>query len=110
MQKIFIALSAFTDKGDDEELTKIDLRPPAPIPNLDLEQHKRAEPDVKETSGKLLTEDEVHNRYLDELNNHVVQATLEIGKRPDLRTRYQLRRVAQMSVRYENNTMPNENI
>jgi hypothetical protein len=77
---------------------------------LDLEQHKRAEPDVKETSGKLLTEEEVHNRYLDELNNHVVQATLEIGKRPDLRTRYQLRRVAQMSVRYENNTMPNENI
>lgn len=107
MQKILIALAAFTDKGNDEELTKVDLRPPVPLPNIDLETYQRKEP---EASSKLLTEDEVRDRYVQELNDHVANATLELGKRPDARTRYQMRRVAQMSVRYENNTMPNENI
>ena len=98
MQRILISLSAFSDKGNDEELTKIDLRSPAPVPNIDLDITPRAVPEQDNDS------------HLADLNKHVAQATLEIGRRPDLHTRYQLRRVAQMSVRYENNTMPNENI
>lgn len=99
MQKILISLSAFSDKGNDEELTKIDLRSPAPVPNIDLDITPRVNLDEQD-----------NDKHLADLNQHVAQATLEIGRRPDLHTRYQLRRVAQMSVRYENNTMPNENI
>lgn len=143
MQKIFIALSAFSDKGNDEELTKVDLRKPEAVPNypnlqtpkqfkdifpkIDVpkakggffpkfaekfgnELREMKEKNVKAGEGRLLTESEVQDRHLSELNNHVSEATLELGKQPDRHTRYQLHRVNQMSVRYENNTMPNENI
>lgn len=109
MQKILIALSAFTDKGNDEELTKVDLRKPAPVPNIpNLETPKT----FKEIFPKfdVPESDKDEETHLDDLNKHVSQATLEIGKQPDRHTRYQLRRVAQMSVRYENNTMPDENL
>lgn len=109
MRKILISLSAFTDKGNDEELTKLDPVPVVPRPNIDLDTHKREE-ELPKTTGKLLTEQELRDRYVEELNSHVAQATLELGKRPDARTRYQLRRLSQMSVRYENNTAPNENL
>jgi len=142
MQKIFIALSAFSDKGNDEELTKVDLRKPESVPNypnlqtpkqfkdifpkIDIPEPKGGlspksteesdklsetkEKSVKSGESNLLTESEALDRYLAELNNHLSEATLELGKQPDRHTRYQLHRVNQMSVRYENNTMPNENI
>lgn len=88
MQRILISLSAFSDKGNDEELTKVDLRPLAPVPNIDNDPVA----------------------HLRELNEHVSNAVLEIGKLPDLHTRYQLRRLVKMAVRYENSTMPDENI
>lgn len=113
-------MSAFSDKGNDEELTKVDLRKPESIPNIpNLETPKTfkgifpkfdmPESDKEPDAGDKEPED-LATKYLADLNKQVAEAALEIGKQPDRRTRYQLRRVARMSVRYENNTMPNENI
>lgn len=116
MQKIFISLSAFSDKGNDEELTKFDLRKHAPVPNIpNLETPKTFKAifpkfDMPKSDKTDDDNEDTAKKYLSDLNKQVAEAALEIGKQPDRRTRYQLRRVARMSVRYENNTMPNENI
>lgn len=89
MKKILVALSAFTEFGDADEIPKLDTEKTDPVP-----QYERVnDPDD-----------------LNDLNSLVNEAALEIGSRPDRHTRYQLQRVRQMSVRYENNTMPDENI
>jgi hypothetical protein len=46
----------------------------------------------------------------EDLNTHVESALLELGQLPDRHTRYQLERVAKMSVRKQNSTAPDENI
>lgn len=46
----------------------------------------------------------------EDLDTHVKSALLELGQLPDRHTRYQLSRVARMSVRKQNSTAPDENI
>lgn len=111
MQKILISLSAFTDKGNDEELTKLDPVPVVPRPNIpNLETPKTFKDIFPKFDMPASDKKDTADQHADDLNKHVAEATIELGKLPDRSTRYQLRRVSQMSVRYENNTAPNENI
>jgi hypothetical protein len=111
MREIFISLSAFTDKGNDEELTKLDPVAEVPRPNIpNLQTPKRFADIFPKIDVPVPDATPDVDQEITELNRRVAEAALELGKTPERHTQYQLRRLSRMSVRYENNTAPNENI
>ncbi len=99
MERINISLAAFTEHGDAAEIPKTSLPDNKPVPNYPTYMQRPTTP-VDRTAS------------LQELAKHTAQALGigNVGSPVDNHTALQMQRLKRMSVRYENSTMPDENV